>query len=223
MIHDDVRRPPDDSAPSAPAPQRGRRRATRSGVQRAVDQVQAVDAWLSARRDRERLLHHVPTSRDQRLDVAREVDALRTTHEAIKGCCARASDPGSRRPPGATAVVAHRHAWFADELAVLLEEQGAVVLVCTDNGAEALGTVVAEQPDVLLAGDRLAMVPGRALLAATRDYSPGTLRALYASDQRQADVLRAVADAVFLRPHPPGVLAAALVALHLTTCHTYSP
>lgn len=140
------------------------------------------------------------------------------THDAIKGCCARDLDHELEpmRLPGPTAVIAHRHAWFVSKLAALLDGHGVTVLACTDNGAEALGVIVAEQPDVLFFGDPLAMMTGPALMAETRLYAPGTLLAVQASDPQEADALRAAADAVFLRQHPPGIVAKALVELQLT-------
>jgi CheY-like chemotaxis protein len=81
-----------------------------------------------------------------------------------------------------------------------------------ENGAEALGVVVAEQPDVLLTGDRLAMMTGWDLLAQARLYAPGTVLAVQASDEQQADSHAALADAVFLRHVPPAVVADVLLA-----------
>ena len=91
------------------------------------------------------------------------------------------------------------------------------VLVCTDNGAEALGAIVTEQPDLVLVGDPLAMMSGRTLLAEAALYSPSSLLAAQAPDQDQADALGDAADAVFLRCHPPAVVADSLVQLHLST------
>lgn len=200
---------------SALPPNQSRRRPALSPTDRIVRQVLAVDAWIAARRERQRALEVPGLSRDERMDVAREIEALRRTHDAIKGRCARRlnEEPGPMRWPAATAVIAHRHEWFVDKLALLLDGHGLSVLVRTDNAAEALGAVVAEQPDLVLAGDRLAMMPTRALLAEARLYAPTALLAVQASDQQQADALRAAADIVFLRHHPPGLVADDLVSL----------
>lgn len=203
--------------PIASVPAQKTARVPRPAAHRIVRQIEAVDAWIAARRDREHVLRLPGLSRDERMDAAREVEALRRTHDAIKGRCARGldADVEPMRWPGATAVLAHRHAWLVDKLGLLLAERGVTVLVCTDNAAEALGAVVAEQPDLLLIGDRLAMMPGHALLAESRIYSPGTLLAAQAFDQDRADALRATADSVFLGHHLPADIADAL-ALHLT-------
>ncbi len=201
-----------------PVPEQSRRRPALSPADRIVRQARAIDAWLTARRERERVLQARSMSRDERMDVAREVEALRRTHDAIKGRCARDLDTemDALQSPGVTAVIAHRHAWFVGKLALLLGEHGVTVLVSTDNGAEALGAVVAEQPDIVLVGGRLAMMHGRALLAESRLYAPGALLAAQASDLQEGDTLRAAADSVFLRHHTPTVVADALIALNMT-------
>lgn len=208
-------------APVGPGPEQGRRRAALSSADLIVRQVEAVDAWIAARRTREDALRVPQLSRDGRMDVEREIEALRRTHDTIKGRCARGldADAGPMRAPGTTAVVAHRHAWFVDKLTLCLAERGVRVLLSTDNGAEALGAVVAEQPDIVLAGDRLAMIPGRTLAEQVRRYVPVTVLAVHASDRDQADALGDRVDAVFLRHHPPSVVADSLLALHLTTGH----
>lgn len=195
-------------------PAQTRRRVVVSPADRIVRQVQAIDAWNAARRAREDLLDAAYASRDDRMDAARQVELLRRTQDAITGRTARGLDAevGPLRTGGATAVIAHRHGWFAEKVAQLLEPRGVVVVECTDNGAGALGAVVTEQPDLVLAGDRLAMMTGEALLAETRLFAPGTLRTVQAAD-RQPDALRAGADAVFLRHQPPGDVAEALLSL----------
>ena len=210
-----------DAAPWALAdvvPDQIRRRVAVASSDRIVRQIEAVDAWIAARRERERMLQAPRLTRDERMDVDRQIEVFRRTHDTIRGRCARGLDGeiGPMRSPGLTAVVAHRHAWFVDKVALLLGERGVTVLACTDDGAEALGVVIAEQPDLLLVGDPLAMMPGRVLLAEAQLFAPGTLRAVQAADLQQGEELRAAADAVFLRHHPPAVVAMALVALRPT-------
>ncbi|MEX2291259.1 MAG: hypothetical protein WD794_13160 [Mycobacteriales bacterium] len=211
-----ARRPNRMSEPAGAAGSaQSQRGATLSPTDRIVRQVLAVDAWIAARRDLERQLRAPGRSRDERMDVERQVEALRRTHDAIKGCCARGLDAEIEpfHQPGPTAVVAHRHPWFAEKLSLNLGVLGVAVLACTDNGPEALGAVLAEQPDVLLAGDRLAMMTGMDFLAECRVYAPETLLAVQASDEQQADAHRALSDTVFLRHVPPAAVAEALVAL----------
>ena len=190
------------------------RRAAVAASDRLVRQIQRTDAWIADRRDREQVLGRAELSRDQRLDAARETETLRRTHDAIKGRCARglSCEVEPMRPPGLTAVIAHRHAWLVERLVLFLGAYGVTVLECTDNGAEALGVVVAEQPDVLVAGDCLAMMPGHALLTRARRYAPRTLLAGQASYEEQARY-ETVADTVFLRHHAPDDIADTLVAM----------
>jgi hypothetical protein len=191
------------------------RRATAFPADRIVRQVHAIDRWIVARREREQALHAASSTHDEQRDVARQVEALRRTHDTIRGRCARglAAKVEPLCCAGTTAVIAHGHAWFADKAARGLAERGVTVLGCTDNGADALGLVVAEQPDVVLVGDHLAMMTWVDLLAEARRFAPSTLRAAQAADEQQAVAL-GDADAVFLRRHPPADVAKALVALH---------
>lgn len=215
MASKDTERPASTWSAADSVPERSWRRPSMSPADRMVQQVESIDAWIAARREREQALDVPGLTRDERMDVAREVEVLRRTHDVIKGCCARDldEDPGPMRWGGLTAVIAHRHEWFANNLALLLGEGGVTVLVCTDNGAEALGAIVAEQPDVVLAGDRLAMMPTHTLLADARLYAPSALLTVQASDQHQADALRIAADVVYLRSHPPSHIAVDLISL----------
>lgn len=199
-----------------PVPEQGRRRAALSPADRFVRQVGAIDAWIAVRRQREQALQAPSMPRAERLDVARQVDALRRTHDAIRGRCALGlgAEVAPLRLTGPTAVVAHRHAWFADRLALLLGGHGVTVLVTTDNAADALGAVVAEQPDIVLVGDSLAMLPVGVLLADVRLFAPDALLAVAASDSQRAHALRDRADAVFLRHQTPGDVADTLNALY---------
>ena len=211
----DLARP---GTPDHPVPEQSRRRPVLSSADRIVRQAGAIDAWLAARREREQALHSRSMNRDERMELGREVEALRRTHEAIKERCSLGlnADLDALASPGITAVLAHRHTWFVDKLALFLGGRGVTVLVSTDNGAEALGAVVAEQPDIVLVGGCLAMMHGRALLVECRLYAPGALLAAQAADPQEGETLRAAADSLFLRHHPPAVVADALVALRPT-------
>lgn len=188
-------------------------------AERVVRQITAIDAWTATRRQREHDLRTASLSRAGRLDADRHIAVLRRTHDAIKGRCAAGLEhDGGPFRTGPTAVIAHRHVWFAEKVAMELADQGVTVLVTTDNGAEALGVVVAEQPDLLLAGERLAMLTGTHLLADARSFAPQTLRALQPVEDHVAD--RGAADAVYPRHHAPRAVAASLVSMHLArrTC-----
>lgn len=200
------------STPVDTVPPQTRRTASAPAAERVIRQLEAIDAWNAARRTRERLLDAAARSRLDRVAAKRETDALLRTHQAIAALAAEelSREAGPMRPPGATAVIAHRHDWFAHRLALVLQAHGVAVIACTDNGAEALGAVVAEQPDILLAGDRLAMMSGEALIAESRLFAPATHRAVQASDPQHLPAWLSQADSVFLRHHPPGHVGEAL-------------
>ncbi|MBW3611859.1 MAG: hypothetical protein KY438_10085, partial [Actinobacteria bacterium] len=52
---------------------------------------------------------------------------------------------------------------------------GVRVVARLDNGADALGVVVAEQPDLVLVEESLAMLPGQEVVREIRQFSPHTL------------------------------------------------
>jgi CheY-like chemotaxis protein len=172
-------------------------------VERIARQVRGIDTWTTARRLREELLTGAGVSRDEQMARARRLDVLRRTQAAIIETTARrlAQEPSQVWSTTPTVVVAHRHPWFLDRVCTLLAGQGVEVVTRTDNGADALGAVVAEQPDLLLVGDRLAMMTCADLLSEAALFSPRTARV--AQTEHEDDVVAAVADAVFARRIPP--------------------
>lgn len=202
------------STPVTAVPAQTRRRLPAPAADRIVRQVEAIGTWNAARRMRERLLD-AASGRLDREAASRQGDVLRRTHQAIVERTADelAQRLGPMMLPGLTAVIAHRHPWFAQKVAGLLQGAGVTVAACTDSGADALAAVVVEQPDVLLVGEQLAMMPGDVLLAEARLFAPATLLAVQIGDRQQADAWRTRADAVFLRMHPPEDVAAGLRAL----------
>lgn len=203
-----------------PVPEQGAPAASSSGLHAAADrlarQLSAIDTWSAGRREREHRLRDRPLTRDQRMDVDRQIDVLRRVHDTIKGRCAAGLaadlDPFLTRT---TAVVAHRHPWFRDRLVGLLADRGVTVLAATADGAEALGATVAEQPDLLLAGENLSMMTGAALLAEARRFASATVRVLQADDRTVGEHVGA-ADGVLPTRHSPGVVADALLGLYLS-------
>ena len=180
-----------------------------------IRQVEAIDAWNCARRVREHALETAHLTRQDRMDVTRQVAVLRPTQDEITDRAARGlrGEVGPMHMPQLTGVIAHRHAWFAEKVAVQLVARGVTIVGCTDNGAEALGAVVAEQPDIVLTSDRLAMISCDALLEQTRLFAPLALRTVQASDGHQAAALKTTVDAIFLRQDPPAHVADVLMAL----------
>lgn len=184
-------------------------RATALPADRILRQVQSIDAWNAAYRLRKQSLLGAAASREDRLEVACRLDALQRTHAAVAKVAERrlATEPGPMLTAVPTAVVAHGHPWFADKVCALLSQHGAEIVGRTDNGADALGAVIAEQPDLLLVGDRLAMTTGADLLSDAALFSPRTVTVAHANGEHAPFLQAAGADEAFLRQHPPADVA----------------
>jgi CheY-like chemotaxis protein len=181
-------------------------------------QLEAIDAWNVARELRQALCEAPPgMTREARLDAARRLDVLRRVHEAM---LARTSDFLARRPGPLQwplqrrAVVAHRQEWFVNQLTGALREHGITAVAATDNGADALGLVVAEQPDLLLVEEKLAMLSGLELVAEAAVFAPQTVVAAQVRNNDDvADMLDAGAALAFARQMPPVEVAKALAEM----------
>lgn len=170
----------------------------------AARQIAAIVRFSEARRMAEGAAAAVARSRELRMDAARSLEVLRREHDAV---VERAHEQLRRtaellRPPPAAprVVLAHRNAWFSGKVAEALEEQGLRIVARLDNGADAVGLAVAEQPDLLLAEDTLAMVPGEQVVRDVRRFCPDTVVvAQVAHGDRVGRLLEAGATAVFTR------------------------
>lgn len=101
-------------------------------------------------------------------------------------------------------VIAHRNEWFVGKVTHAFHDRGLLVVAQVDNGADAVGIAVAEQPDLLVVEDTLAMVPGEHVVRDVREYCPRTLvAAQVAYGDRVGTLLRAGAFTVFTRQVPP--------------------
>lgn len=180
-------------------------------------QLAALDAWNDARRLHEGAAVVETMSREDRLAADRRSAVLERAHSAVlaRADAALDRDPAPMLSHGRLrAVIAHRHPWIADELRTALVSKGVLVLATSDNGAEALGSVVAEQPDLLVAGDVLAMMSFAELLAETARVAPHTARAAHVDDGAGVGVaLEAGAQSVFVRQLPADDIADGLVLL----------
>ena len=178
-------------------------------------QVAAVDAWNVARRVAEGELGSSTLTREMRLDLSRRTEARRREHAAL---VARAEqhlrDSGGALSAAAPrrAVLAHRHAWLRDSVATRLGERGVDVVGAFEDGADAAGTVVVEQPDVVLVEDRLPTVSGLELVQRIRTFSPSTVIGVQCLDEGGVPgFVRAGAEPVFTRRIPPADIAEHLV------------
>ena len=102
------------------------------------------------------------------------------------------------------AIVVHRSEWFKDKVCSVLEEHGIEVVLRLDNGADAVGACIAEQPDLLLVEDSLPMLSGAQVVRRVRTWSPRTLSAAHVGyDEHIAALLAAGAKAAWTRRVPP--------------------
>lgn len=160
-------------------------------------QQERHDAVQAFQRDRERPIEVEPGNgaarearqeHERRLAVReRELTALLQTRQR--------PDDGSP-----CAVVLHRQPWTRSALCAELARAGVVVVADLDDGAAGLGTVVAEQPDLLVVEQQLPWVDGLAVVREVRRYSPATRIAVHLDlPGAEAAALEAGADAVFVR------------------------
>lgn len=179
----------------------------RTAVELAAQQLAAIEQFHQARRAADEAVAAASLTREERLTRDRHQDVVRREHEAIIARCdqhLRGSvdlllQSGARR-----VVLAHRHEWFIDKVASLLAAQGVHDVTRLENGADAVGAAIAEQPDLLLVEDSLAMVSGEQVVREVRLFSPETLVvAQVAYSDRVGALLDAGAAAVFTRQIPP--------------------
>lgn len=196
-----------------------RLRVTRptSPVELLVSQLRALELWHDSLHAAEAAAVEPGLSREARLDAGRHLDVRRREQRAIFERMAPGADEGLYPLPAtvpARAVVAHRHVWTRDKLSAELVDRGVQLLCAVDNGAEAVGVCVAEQPDLLVLDDLLVMRNGCEVSQEVARLCPHTIVAGYVSgDEAVGPLLDAGADAVFTRQVPPALACDELVRL----------
>lgn len=180
----------------------------------ALRQLAAVERWNDARRAVESAAAVSPSNRHARMELARRLECVYRQHAAIVARTAEhlQSTGGTLGCRAACRVVlAHRSPWFLDRVSAVLRDRGLTVVARLDNGADALGEVVAEQPDLVLVEDALAMVPGEQLVPEVLRVCPhARVVAQVAYADRVGALLDAGAIAVFTRRVPPVDVALAM-------------
>ena len=179
----------------------------------AVRQVAAIDAFNRARALAEAAVASTTASREARLDAARRLDVVRRQHAALVERTRASFDLSHELLTGCgpRAVVVHRDPWFTDRVCGALVTQGFTVVAQLDNGADAVGAVVAEQPDLLLLGDPVPMMTGTGVVQEVLRWSPQTFVAVQAGDPRSREALVAAGvGSVFSRSVPPHDVASGL-------------
>lgn len=189
----------------------------RTQLQLMTQQVAAIERFNRDRQLAQQAEAAAEYSREMRMDSERRLEVLRRQHDALVAR-AVAQLEGTGRPPGQAAparvLLAHRSEWFLERVSGVLRVAGLDVLARLDNGADAVGAAIAEQPDLLLVEDALAMVPGEEVVREVVRYCPGTaVVAHVAHGEGIAPMLDAGAVAVHTRRVPPVDVAAAMIDL----------
>jgi CheY-like chemotaxis protein len=181
-----------------------------------ADQLAGISAFQQHRRAVESSVEAPGMSREQRLDARRRLDVLRRQHEAVLSATsqAMADSGGVLHAMGPRALLVHRNEWLRRRVAQDLERCGVEVVAQLDNGADGVGAMVAEQPDILFVEDTLPMVSGLQVLQEARRYTRRTvLAAQVGYDDQIAAALDAGAVAAFTRRIPPADIGAELASL----------
>lgn len=173
-------------------------------------QLRALDSWNKARRTAESAAESAALTREMRLDLSRRMEARRREHQAV---LARAAE--QLRCSGSLlgsvqsrAVLAHRNPWLRQKVAARLTAAGLVVVGIFEDGADAVGTVVVEQPELVFVEDRLPTLSGMEVIRRVRSFSPRTVIGAQVLDGDSVQVLvDAGAQAVFTRRVPPDDIA----------------
>lgn len=195
----------------------GARSSTRTEVELTAMQLEAVQAWNRARQAAEQAASARTVSREVRMDVTRRMEVLRAQHRAIVERTEMHLDASVHllaRRVHSRAVLVHRNAWFTRKLGDELTARGVEVVAVLENGAEGVGVVVAEQPDLLVVEETLPMVPGAEVVRESLRFAPSTLVvAQVAYDDRIAALLDAGAAAALPRRVPPTDFAREVLTL----------
>ena len=189
----------------------------RTELDLAAQQLQAIARFNDARRMAGAASAAAARSREMRMDVTRSLEVLRREHDAVVHRAheqLRLTGALLRGTPQRRVVIAHRNEWFVGKVSHALRDSGVLVVAQVDNGADAVGIAVAEQPDLVLVEDTLAMVPGEQVVRDVLSYCPSTVvAAQVAYGDRVAHFLDAGAAAVFTRSVPPADAARSMVGL----------
>jgi hypothetical protein len=194
---------------------------TRSPAELISDQLRGIAAWHDARRALEEAHAAAgsgqPLSREMRLDLDRQVDVVRRQHEAMLRRLDEHLAAGPRLPrsaAGPRAVLVHRNEWFLGKLVDGLRGGGVDIVALLENGADAVGVAVAEQPDLLFVEDKLPMISGPEVLRQVARFAPGTVTAAQVEHEGAVtDALEVGARAAFARRVPPADVARELCRL----------
>lgn len=181
-------------------------------------QLDGIGRWAADERAAGTRIPRPTSSREDRLDLARVETAREAVRQTVRARAeAHLAETGVaplRTGLVPRALLAHRHDWIRGRTAACLAGLGISVIGETISGAEALGRVIVDQPDLLLVEDSLPLVSGREVVASARRYAPETRIVAYVStDGMVGPLLEAGADLVHTRRVPPADVAYSLAGL----------
>jgi hypothetical protein len=191
-------------------------RSGRSQLDLLQAQVRAIDAWNRSNRLSRDAEAVIGLTREMRLDLNHRLESRRREQAAL---VARVDEQlrssgqllSGRRP--LRAVLAHRNAWLCGKVRARLEARGVMVVGVFSDGADAAGTIVAEQPELVFFEDRLPSLAGGDLVRRVRDFSPLSVIGAQVEDSRGiAPLVDVGAHAVFTRRIPPVEMVDQLLA-----------
>jgi CheY-like chemotaxis protein len=141
-----------------------------------------VNAYLDVLQRRERALA-LPLQTRSLGDGARaRLGLLRAQTAALRAHSAQAAGSRRRREGRLAVVVADADPCVCALLTTLLESIDGrfEVVAAVEDGAQALGAVIARRPEALVLDDRLPLVDWREVAADVRVFAPATVVALHA-------------------------------------------
>lgn len=185
-------------APADPVHAPGRR----NELELLQDQLAGLAAWQRDRRERE--AEHpsavAAVTREVRLDMRRRMAARRLEQAALVARSEQQMRESRRGLAATRAVIAHRSDWVRQGVKSALSMRGVQVVASLDNGAEALGVTVLEQPDLLLIDELLPSMTGLELVGEVALFAPRTVMGAQVESPASADrMLQAGVRVAFTR------------------------
>ena len=188
--------------------------SSRTQIDLVARQLAGIEAWTAQLHDDD-VDTTITMTRELRLDADRRLEARKREQQAVLARAAehlRASGAVLSGRAPVRAVLVHRNAWLRDRVSTGLRAAGVSVVEEFEDGADAAGTIVVEQPDLVLVEDRLPTLPGLEVIRRVRRFAPSTLVGAHVLDGvGVGSALDAGAQAVFTRRTRPADIATELL------------
>ncbi len=169
-----------------------------------------VEAWRIARAQEMQGVDPSLLTREQRMDLDRRAQVLDRVEEVVAQRLMQEPSVST----GPRVVLAHRQEWFGNKLRTALVERGVEVLDVVTDGAEAVGTAIALQPELVMVEAVLTRMSGIEVLRDIRRFVPGTrCVAQVAYEDGVRAMTEAGADAAWARKVSPAQVADGIVSL----------